>query len=79
MSHYTLQSANLTFHYGYNEQIGEYWYSVYDKTRKHINSGIVDQAGSKTTGMPPIVLAEKLKQFNAPTDHIQKVLWMRKI
>lgn len=79
MSRYVLKSGHLEFHYGYNEQIGEYWYSVFDKARKDINGGLIDQAGSKTTGMPPIVLAEKLKQFNAPLDHIQKVLWMRKI
>jgi hypothetical protein len=29
--------------------------------------------------MPPIVLAEKLKIFDAPIDHIQKILYMRKI
>jgi hypothetical protein len=29
--------------------------------------------------MPPIILAEKLKTFDAPIDHIQKILYMRKI
>ena len=74
-----MKSGHLEFHYGFNEQIGEYWYSVYDKTRKNINNGLVDQGGSKTTNMPTIVLAEKCKQFNAPIEHIQNILWMRKI
>jgi|LakMenE01Jun11ns_1017448.scaffolds.fasta_scaffold9354066_1 hypothetical protein len=79
MSRYIMKSGHLEFHYGYNEQIGEYWYCVYDKSRKTINNGLIDQGGSKTTGMPTIVLAEKCKQFKAPIEHIQKILWMRKI
>jgi hypothetical protein len=52
---------------------------VYDLTKKHFNKGLIDSAGSVSTGMPPIVLAEKLKKFDAPTEHIQKILWMKKI
>jgi hypothetical protein len=79
MSHYTLKSSHLEFHYGYDEGVGEYWYEVVDKGRMQINEGIVESGGSIETNMPPLVLAEKLKQFGAPTDHIQKVLYMRKI
>ena len=79
MSRYVVKKGNLEFHYGYNESNGEYWYSVYDRARKHINKGLVDQAGTISTGLPPIVLAEKMKRFEAPLEHIQKVLWMRKI
>lgn len=79
MSHYIEKSGILEFHYGYDEQYGEYWYEVYDKTRKHINKGLVESAGTKRNGMPPLVLAEKLKQFGANEEHIRRVLWMRKI
>jgi hypothetical protein len=79
MGRYILKSSHIEFHYGYNEQNGEYWYSVYDKTRKHINGGLIDRGGSKSTGMPPIVLAEKLKKFGGNVEHIQKILWMKKI
>lgn len=79
MSRYTKRSGQIEIHYGYDEEVGEYWYEVYDKARKHIDDGLVETAGSKTTGMPPLVLAEKLKQFDADPEHIKKVLWMRKI
>jgi len=79
MSRYVKKSSHLEFHYGYDEQIGEYWYQVYDKTRKHINDGLVEEAGTKLNNMPPLVLAEKMKQFEFDEEHIKKVLWMRKI
>jgi hypothetical protein len=79
MSEYVKRKGAIEFRYGYDEDIGEYWYEVYDHARSHINDGLVEEGGSKSTGMPPLVLAEKLKQFNAPLEHIQKVLWMRKI
>lgn len=79
MSKYKRKSGSIEFYYGWDEQVQEYWYEVYDTTRKHINGGLLEQGGSKTTGMPPLVLAEKMKQFGAPTEHIRKVLWMRKI
>lgn len=79
MSHYVKKSGNIEFHYGYNENIGEYWFKVIDNTRKHINNGVVEQAGTKKNNMPPLVLAEKLKKFGANKEHIRRVLWMRKI
>lgn len=79
MSRYVIKKGTLEFHYGYNESNGEYWYSVFDRTRKQINNGLIDQASTLSTGLPPIVLAEKMKRFEAPVEHIQKVLWMRKI
>ena len=79
MSHHIKKSGHLEFHYGYDEQVEEYWYKVFDKTRRKINNGLVEQAGSKMNGMPPLVLAEKLKQFGADEEHIRRVLWMRKI
>jgi hypothetical protein len=79
MSKYVQKSGAIEFHYGWDEKHQEYWYQVYDNTRKHIDDGLLENEGSKSTGMPPLVLAEKMKQFNAPTEHIRKVLWMRKI
>lgn len=79
MSSYTKKSGQIELNYGYDEEIGEYWYEIYDNARKHINGGLVESGGSKTTGMPPLVLAERLKKFNADPEHIKKVLWMRKI
>ena len=69
MSHYIKKSGHLEFHYGYNEQVDEYWYKVFDRTRKQFNNGLVEQAGSKMNGMPPLVLAEKLKKFTAYKHH----------
>lgn len=79
MGAYKQVSGSIEFHYGFDEQVGEYWYQVIDSTRSHINDGIVEEGGTKLNGMTPLVLAEKMKQFNAPQDHIRKVLWMRKI
>jgi hypothetical protein len=79
MGSYVKKSGHLSFHYGYDDHVGEHWYEVIDKTRRHINDGVVEFGGTKTNNMPLIVLAEKMKQFKAPTEHIQKVLWMMKI
>lgn len=79
MSEYKKRSGSIELHYGYDEEYGEYWYEVYDLTRKHINGGLVESAGSTSTGMPQLVLAEKLKQFNCDPEHVKKVLWMKKI
>jgi hypothetical protein len=79
MSKYIKRNGLIELHYGWDDSKNEYYYYVYDLSRKKINNGLVDFAGSKTTLMPPIVLAEKLKKFNAPLDHIQKILYMRKI
>lgn len=79
MSKYEQKSGSLEFHYGYDDVVGEYWYEVYDTTRRHLNGGLVEEGGTKTNNMPPLVLAEKMKRFNAPQEHIQKVLWMKKI
>lgn len=79
MSKYRIISRCVIFEYGYDDDEKEYYYRVYDTTRKHINNGLIEFGGSRTTSLPPIVLAEKLKQINAPQEHIQKILWMRKI
>lgn len=79
MSRYIKRKGLLEIQYGWNTIKREYFYEVYDLTKKHINKGLIDSAGSVSTGMPPIVLAEKLKRFDAPTEHIQKILWMKKI
>jgi hypothetical protein len=79
MSKYVLNKGLLQIHYGWDDKTKEYFYYVYDLGRIHINNGLVDYAGSKSTMMPPIVLAEKLKIFDAPIEHIQKVLYMKKI
>ena len=79
MSRYVKRKGLLEIHYGWNTLHKEYFYEVYDLTKKHSNKGLIDSAGSVSTGMPPIVLAEKLKRFDAPTEHIQKILWMKKI
>jgi hypothetical protein len=79
MSHYIKKSGSIDFHYGYDDKVGEYWYQVFDKTRANMNNGLVEQGGTKTNGMPPLVLAEKLKKFGADKEHIRRVLWMRKI
>ena len=79
MSEYKKRSGQIELRYGYDDDVGEYWYEIYDMARKQINDGLVESGGSKTTGMPPLVLAERLKKFGAPKEHIQKVLWMRRI
>lgn len=79
MGTYVKKSGHLEFHYGYDEEVGEFWYQVIDNTRRHINDGIVEEQGSKMNNMPPLVMAEKMKQFGVPVDLIQKVLWMKKI
>ena len=79
MGSHKKKSGHLVFHYGYNEQVGEYWFVVVDLTRKHIKKGVVERQGTKFNNMPPLVLAEKMKQFGAPLEHIQKVLWMKRI
>jgi len=79
MSKYIKRKGLIELHYGWDDSKKEYYYYVYDLSRKNINNGLVDFAGSKSTMMPPIVLAEKLKTFDAPTEHIQKILYMRKI
>jgi hypothetical protein len=79
MGSYKKKSGHLEFHYGYDDEVGEYWYTVIDTTRLHINEGILEEQGTKLNNMPPLVMAEKMKQFGAPVDHIQKVLWMKKI
>jgi flavin-dependent dehydrogenase len=79
MSKYIKKKGLIELHYGWNDSTKEYYYFVYDLSRKNINGGLVDYAGSKSTMMPLIVLAEKLKKFDAPIEHIQKILYMRKI
>jgi len=80
MSTYKLKKGSLLLIYGYKQSLGGngYYYRVYDFTRKHINKGIIDSGGFNSI-LPPVLIAEKLKQFNAPLEHIQKVLWMRRI
>jgi hypothetical protein len=78
MSRYILKSGVIEFHYGHDGKLG-YYYEVFDVTRRHFNNGLIDKASSTQTMMPNLVLAEKLKKYQAPTEHIQKVLWMRKI
>lgn len=77
MSNYLLKSAHIEFHYGYDPNADEFWYEVYDVTRKHINGGLIEKMGTRLNNLPMLVLAEKLKQFKAPTIHIQKVLLNR--
>jgi len=79
MSRFVKRKGLLEIHYGWNNSQKEYFYEIYDLTKKHLNKGLIDSAGSRSTSMPPIVLAEKLKRFEAPTEHIQKILWMKKI
>jgi len=79
MSKYIKRKGLIELHYGWDDTKKEYYYYVYDLSRKNINNGMVDFGGSKSTMMPPIVLAEKLKIFDAPVEHIQKILYMLKI
>jgi hypothetical protein len=79
MSRYVLKQGTLHFHYGYDENNQEHFYEVYDSSRMWMNNGLIDSGGTRRTLLPPIVLAEKMKKFQAPVEHIQKVLWMRKI
>lgn len=79
MASYKERSGNLEFHYGWDDVKKEYWYKVYDLNRRHINGGLIDAAGSRSSNMPPTLMAEKLKQFNAPQEHVKKVLWLKKI
>tara|TARA_B110000503_G_C7146316_1_gene413150 strand:- start:795 stop:1034 length:240 start_codon:yes stop_codon:yes gene_type:complete len=79
MSRYVVKSKHIELHYGYDEQIGEWWFQVYDNARKQIEDGLVDEGGTKTTNLTPIELAERLKKFEAPVEHIQKILWRKKI
>jgi hypothetical protein len=79
MSKYIKRKGLIELQYGWDDTKKEYYYYVYDLSRKNMNNGLVDFAGSKSTMMPPIVLAEKLKIFDAPIEHIQKILYMKKI
>lgn len=79
MSRYFVQDKHIELHYGYDEQLAEWWFQVYDNARKNINDGLVDEGGTRTTNLSPIELAEKLKRFNAPVEHIQKILYRKKI
>jgi hypothetical protein len=80
MGSHVRKSGSLEFHYGYRERTREYWYMVVDKNMKHVyRDGVMEFQSTATTGMSLIVMAEKLKQFEAPQEHIQKILLMRKI
>lgn len=79
MSRYVTKSKHIELHYGYDEQLDEWWFQVYDNARLQINDGLVDEGGTRTTNLTHIELAEKLKRFEAPVEHIQKILVRRKI
>ena len=79
MSTHKRTDGCIELSYGYDEKTNQYFYKIVDLNRKHINNGIVDHGGSKTTGLTPIIMAEKLKKFGAPKEHIQRVLYMKKI
>lgn len=81
MSEYSKKSGNIMLKYGFDEEVKEYWYEIYDLNFKSKlgGDGLIESGGSKTTGMPTIVLAEKLKQFKVNPEHIKRVLWMKKI
>lgn len=78
MSNFILKDKHIEFHYGYDPSNGEYWYQVYDNTVSN-NDGLVENQSSIITNMSNLLMAEKMKQFNAPTEHIKKILWMQKI
>ena len=79
MSRHIKKSKHIELHYGFDEQIGEWWFQVYDNARRQISDGLIDEGGTLTTNLTHIELAEKLKRFDAPVEHIQKVLCRMKI
>ena len=49
MSKYIKKKGLIELHYGWDDSKKEYYYYVYDFSRKNINNGLIEFAGSKST------------------------------
>lgn len=78
MSSYKKQSGSIVLHYGFDEQSLEYWYEVYDLNRKHIDEGFIE-GNSSSHGLTPILMAEKMKQFEVPEHLVNNVILLKPI
>ena len=69
MGSYKLRRAGIVFEYGFNPTSRTYGYSIEDLALRRI---VLSSNTQK--GLSNIELAEKMRQFNAPQEHILRVL-----
>lgn len=69
MASFTVKSGGIVFKYGFNPENRSYGYSIKDLALNRIvlssNTGL---------GLSNFELAEKMRTFNAPEEHILRVL-----
>ena len=74
MASYKIKSAGIVFEYGFNSVNRAYGYSIEDLALRR-----VVLSSNTQTGLSNIELAEKMRQFNAPQQHILRVLSNKEI
>lgn len=74
MASYKIKSGGILFEYGFNPVNRSYGYSIEDLALKRI---VLSSNTQK--GLSNIELAEKMRTFNAPQEHILRVLSNKEI
>ena len=68
------KGAGIVLHYGLDSLTREYWYEVEDRGLNRV----VESQGTIETSAPNILIAEKMKEFACPVEHIEAVLNRRR-